>query len=378
MNTATQMFLRKWWLLSLLSCAILLGGCTTTLSSSPASQGKVGLRYSLPAPHVILTPQSDGTIKVEVKNFSDPNNTYTVDMESYLSKATFQVTTQDGMLKTVSLDADSSALASGSISAATDIQKAKMDAADTEKKAAKDKADAKAAAIKKANEDIQAQEEKVALLKEKSKFYESHTANYPEKDRLDLNLEIEQEQIKLNQMEARLGLIKDKGSNAYNDPNAEIGQDITTAYGPVLFRVLPDEKNPDGVKLVALEKQATYKTSLSAKVPAPPKQKPKFDKSRILVKKADENKDIVVTYSSPIMIDQVRSGLFNPADGVKAKSVIAGKDLHIGVVTKEGATTITIVLSKEFPKGNYQLNLVFNLEGEQPQQESIEIDWLNE
>jgi hypothetical protein len=59
-----------------------LGGCATFVESERATPTSEGLRYSLPAPFLMVTPKPDGTLDVTTVNLPDPDNTYTLRTKS--------------------------------------------------------------------------------------------------------------------------------------------------------------------------------------------------------------------------------------------------------------------------------------------------------
>ena len=228
-----------------------LSGCTTLMSGDPATKDGAGIRYSLPAPHIFLNPQADGTITVEVKYLPDPNNTYTLNIDSYLSNTTFNVGLENGMLTSLALDSKSSEVPGKVISAATEIQKARMTAKQQQLKTDQEEKDAIKKATNEVATEIRNKVKEIALLKNKMEFYNSQpTGTYSKKEFRDLNLEISQKEVELNFLKKKLGLAK---SGTFNDPSAfmdPIKKDdsLKKAYGPVLFRVLPTQDS--GVKLV--------------------------------------------------------------------------------------------------------------------------------
>lgn len=367
--------------LGLFICAsiFVLNGCTTTMSGGPASKNNHGIRYSLPAPHIFMNPQPDGTVTVEVKYLPDPNNTYTLSLDSYLSSATFDVKMTNGMLNTLSLDADSSAITDKAVTAATEIQKQNMVTKQKEKVAEQAKEDANKAAIKAAADAVQDQKEKIALLEGKKQFYiENPNAITPEA-LIELKLLISQENIKLQQIETRLGLAKiaDSGANdpsdAFSDPK-ENYKGLKNAFGPVLFRVLPTGNG--GVKLVSLEKQETYQTSTSAQIDAP-QTSLTFTPSEAIVKAGAANLDIVFEFSKPIKkIDKENSHLVRPADGIGAPPVLSGDQLAISLEGPE-LKSMKLVLPKNTLKGVYRLDVVLRVQGDDERQGvSFPIHWL--
>jgi hypothetical protein len=363
---------------------LVLSGCTTTMSGSPIANSKPGIRYSLPAPHIFMNPQPDGTVTVEVKYLPDPNNTYTLNIDSYFSSATFEVQMNNGMLTKLSLDTDSSAIPNKAIATADEIQKQIIADQKKEKEDKKAKEDVNKAAIKDAADAVQQQKDKIALLQDKEKFYREHPeASTPESVN-SVKLEISQAKIELQQLRTRLRLAESDGTAA-NDPTKAFldpkGDDpsLTNAFGPVIFRVLPSDNG--GVRLVALEGQGLYQTSTSAQPVKPQPSTPSltFTPTEAIVKAGDKDRDIVITFSQSLKgIDKERTRLVRPSEGIGAPPVLPGDKMAISIGGPENKQ-IRLVLPKNVIKGDYRLDVALQVEGSDvSQMKSIPIHWLVE
>jgi hypothetical protein len=343
-------------------------GCTTTMDGRPANAGSSGVRYYLPAPHVYMEPQSDGSVKLEVKYLPDPNNAYTLNVNAYFSTATFDVKTKDGMLTSVALNSDSSAVAVKAIEAATDLRKQKMTAEQKQEETRKAQESSKRVATKSAAEAVTAQREKVELLEAKLLFLKSKPGALPAAEQLELELEISQEKLKLAQLEQRLGLVRSAPSAEFNDPGAaRANNGGSTAFGPVLFRVLP---HGAGVKLVALDAQRPFPADGQAQAVASPHLD--WSPKQVKIGVADAQRDTVIRFTEPVSLDMARSSLRRPADGVTAVPAIAGPQLSALV---EG-TVVTVKLPASLAKGAYRLDLTVKPASGEPKLVSIAISWL--
>lgn len=344
--------------------------CSTTMSGRKSAPEADGLIYYLPAPHLYMSPQADGTVRVEVKYLPDPTNAYTLKLNSYLSKATFEVGTKDGLLTTVSLDADSSGIAASAVAAATEIRKTRLTAAQAKESAHKTQEEAKRTAVKAAAEAVAAQREKLALLEDKRAFYK---ANPPKEgagvDLPALELEISQETLKLKQLENRLGLVKDTSSDAFNDPGRAAAMSTAgTAYGPMLFRMLPDGP---GVKLVAVGQQLTLAAPALASEPG--NQKPITEK--IVIAKGDAVRDAVIQFAQAVAsVDAKSAKVMNPSLGAGAAPVAAGNALAVSL--SSDSKQLTVKLPNSLTAGQYRLEVdVIGAEG-QRRLVAIPLRWL--
>lgn len=349
-----------------------LAGCTTTLSGRPATASSEGLRYYLPAPHIYMTPQPDGSVRAEVKYLPDPNNAYTLRLNSYLSKATFDIQTVNGMLTSVNLDADSSAIAVAGVQAATSIRTAQLTAEKTEAQALKTKEDAKQAAIKEATEAVRAQREKVALLQDKQNFYTANPTAADDPTRLALKLEISQEGLKLQQLERRLGLARSTPASSFNDPGDTASGAVTNAFGPMFFRVLPIG---DGVKLVALEPQRVIGASVGAVVGAatPDAVAVVPTPKNFEIKSADAQRQIVVTFNVPISVDAATSRLMRPSESAITPVVVGSLLKFAGT---DAVTEVKVDLPANLAAGRYRLDLAVQPTGGSRRMVPLTVSWL--
>jgi hypothetical protein len=359
----------------LLSLTIIaLSGCTTMMGGGKATENSKGLRYYLPAPHIILTPKSDGTVTVEVKYVPDPNNAYTLNLKSYFSNSTFDITTNNGMLTSINLNSDTSAVPSSAITAIETLKKEDLKTKDAENKTKQQKADTRSTAINTLANTIREKKEKIELLEDEERFYQNNPNHSKSEELTKVRFDLSQEKLKLKQLEGRL-TVADSGSDSFNSPTEPNEPSLQKSYGPVLFRVLPIE---GGVKLVSLESQRLFQTSTSA-LPggiAVADQPIKFSPDTAIVKAGSENLDIIFTSSKEITIDREQTNLTSPSEGV-TKIIIPGSKLPISV-GGTNSKSIKLVLPEDLPSGIYQLNLVFRVDGGQRQQEPLTIHWLTE
>lgn len=356
---------------------LLLNGCTTTLTSKPATDEATGIRYSLPAPHIFMNPNPDGTVSVSVEYLPDPNNTYTLGIASYLSSSTIDVKLKNGMLASVSLNSDSSSNAASALSTASALKSEDMKKENTEKKDKADKAKAKADSVKSAADAVQVQIEKIELLKVKQKFYTDNPTAGSDAEKFAVNLGIIEEELKLTQLQTRLGWVK-AGDGSFNAPENKFHLDgsqsgIANAYGPVLLRVLSTD--PNGVKLVALEAQQQFATSTSGMPGGTLYQKLTLSPSDITVKKEDVQKTIVIASNRDISeVDKDKSSLFDLSVSA-TQPVLVGRKIDLSL-TSNPSKTLHLSFSSPLKQGRYRLDIyVTTAEDDEEQVISLDINW---
>jgi len=97
-------------------------GSTAPGGSETAPQG---VHFWLPQPYLLVTPAMDGSETFQWLFLQDYSHEYAVDYTSFLASLNVDVQTQNGILKSVGLKADSSALASKFVTDAASYETAK-------------------------------------------------------------------------------------------------------------------------------------------------------------------------------------------------------------------------------------------------------------
>jgi hypothetical protein len=117
----------------LVLCAALLlvgiAGCTTIIDVERYTGTQQGLRYSLPATYLLVTPKADGSATYEWVSLPDPGNEYAVRATSWLSKYTLDLTFDNGMLTKVTSKQDATDAPVKAIQAAQTVYAARVAAA---------------------------------------------------------------------------------------------------------------------------------------------------------------------------------------------------------------------------------------------------------
>lgn len=101
-------------LLIVFAMSILLAGCadlTVTKVTDTNNPTVAGVRYYLPKPYLQVTPQTDGTISVDVIYLPDKSHAYAISTSSKLSSYTFQVSRDEkGLLTAIEYKASTTAV----------------------------------------------------------------------------------------------------------------------------------------------------------------------------------------------------------------------------------------------------------------------------
>ena len=251
------------------TAALAVSGCVTFVDSHVAKDNEKGFVYYLPMPVIVVTPQADGTAKVEVEYLPDESKAYTLHAWSLVSSYTLDVQTENGMLKTVSLDADSAQVTKSAIDAASMVADKALTAAQTKRDKEEDDRKTREA---KERELRQA----VAVAKQELKALELLA--------VDASNGITPAQITA----AKLAVIKaetilavfltEDVEDIATHGDGEGSFDVVTAKpetapGPVMFQVEMgrDVKNKPTLKLRAIAKQRDFETATvgAPKKPAP-------------------------------------------------------------------------------------------------------------
>lgn len=242
---------------------LLLSGCTTFVEGERATPLSEGIEYSLPVPIVRVTPQANGTMDVKVEYLPDPDNTYVLRTKSMVSSYTLDVLRENGMLKSVSLDSKSDAVAAAVAESAGRLIDARS-AAEAKEQEAAEKAEAEQAkALSDANLAVAMAQAKLdALTAAKAAGDEAAGAQI-----LGAKLALEEAKVKQAHLVAAAG---GNPTPSFNAPGTAAASRSAgpEAAAPVLFRVVPDVAT-GGVKLVAFEGPRSLPTSTAAKPETP-------------------------------------------------------------------------------------------------------------
>ena len=138
--------------IALLLCVALSGCSTLSVKKIDPDDAKTkGVRFSLPRPYLLVTPQADGTIEVSDVYLPDPQATFAAHGASYLATHTLDLEIAGGVLTVATWKADDTgvvaqALETGSAVAKTMLEEqAKAEAARSAARAAAQKSVADAA-----------------------------------------------------------------------------------------------------------------------------------------------------------------------------------------------------------------------------------------
>lgn len=134
--------------LAITALASTLAGCTVLVTSEPAKETSHGQVYYLPRPVIVVTPKPDGTAEVAVEYLPDPTKQYVIRTTALVSQYSLDVKTKNGMLESVALTSDATAVAKAAVDASAavadkafqaklklqeDAAKAQLDSANKEK-----------------------------------------------------------------------------------------------------------------------------------------------------------------------------------------------------------------------------------------------------
>ena len=251
--------LRRRLCLLIITAGLVLPGCATFIDSHVADKDEKGFVYYLPMPVIVVTPQTDGTATVELEYLPDESKAYTLQAHSLVSNYTLDVQTENGLLKTVSLDADSAQTVKAAVDAASTI----ADKAYTAKQAERDKEKADRVAreekVRELRQAVAVAQQELAALELLSK----DTANGVTPAQLTAaKLAVIKSEtvlaVFLNEDVADVAGVDDGGA-AYDIVTAQ----AETAPGPVLFQVQMgrDHRDYPTITLRAMAAQRDFDTA---------------------------------------------------------------------------------------------------------------------
>jgi hypothetical protein len=339
----------------------LLAGCITTVTSRREAPGMEGQGYALPLPLIEVIPQADGTLAVAVKYVADPNNRYVISASSFLSSYTLDVQTDDdGLLKSVSLDAKSAEVAADLLKAAGEVRKAELAA----KAKDEDEAATAATAANKTLNDAQLALNKAdAKLQTLIELAKDPNNKIEPKDVVAAQVAVVEARVTRDAAAAAVAKSADK--SAMDAGNGGFSQ----AWGPVYYRVAvkPDAHGkPLSVKLIPAtfpalvggapkpSAQLAFDTSEVGKPAAPEPQVPRLaiKGDKVLKLNAKERYQLTL---------EVADGPLTSVDE-RASEVRNDKSVRVGTPSLNlQAAGTAIVASFDSPgeAGEYTLNVAF-------------------
>lgn len=337
-------------LTGMLASTVALSGCSTFVRSQIATPRAEGIEYSLPVPIIRVTPQANGTMTVDVEYLPDPDNTYTLKTSSFLSSYALDVQRENGMLKSVSLDAKSDAVAAASVESAGNLVKARAEAASKED-------EAQATAAKEQMKAIEDAGLALAIAEAKVKTLEGSGAT----DQQKLEARIAADEALAKQQ----FLTEAASAKAQGAMNVIDGEAFPQAAGPVLFRVVPI--GTDDVKLVAFDGPAAFATSS----PTAPASAPAGSGDLSI---ALEGPSVLRRTGAPLSITLTTDRALKSFDLSRSKLIAIGTGAtnRIALVTKAEVSTgsasgrIVLTLSSATPPGRYSLSPSLILADDQP------------
>jgi hypothetical protein len=159
--------------LIMLGASLMASACASTRITvtkvDSAHPNAKGIRFSLPKPFLLVTPNTsgDGGFKAEIIYLPDESNTYAIDAGTKLGKYSLNVITKDGLLSKVAWSRTDAAVAAESVRVSGELLKSRfeLEQKEQDERDAKRKEEQKAAAseIKKLREGLAEQELLVKL-----------------------------------------------------------------------------------------------------------------------------------------------------------------------------------------------------------------------
>lgn len=318
--------------------AVFCSGCVTWVTSEPFTGSQEGTRYSLPAVFLRVTPQADGTMKVEKLLLPDRKEQYVVRASSLISSYTFNVGVTEGLLDSVTFEPDSTGVASKVAESAGNLLKTSIEAksaADAKQADAAQKA--KQAAVD-AKTDLEIADAKLKRLKGISapadKIAEAEAAQAAAQAKFD----------RLRDAAVQFGF------SEFNAPG-EGTQAPASAWGPVLYRVMMTDK---GVTLKAVEAQREFPTSMAA-APQPASAEP--------LRLSPKGGKVLRPKSGALSVDLESTRPLSAIvqDSVKLRAADGGEVPGLGAPQASLAadgSVVTVALDDQTPAGSYRLEIV--------------------
>lgn len=371
-----------------LYAALATGCATTNLQVAKVTPGSSpdGIRYSLPQPFLLVTPNpsGDGGFEAKVVYLPDESQTYAIDANTRRGKYTLDVSVADGLLSKIAWKREDASVTAEAIRASGEVTKAELarsqeqekqddDKAEAERKEARTKLQALEDELKKKQLDVQLAEAEVTAAQA------AFDATPATTDRSALQAALRASQLKLAQERLRLtaaqnavdaaqsrvntlaGAMNDPSTGGVAKPSAPAGE-RARFWGPVLYRIIDDPK-AGTVRLAAVRWDGGI-AQLPLETAAPPKPTPAPAASPQLTNTtpialtfpAGANEfELQLKFDKPLLAVDTNQSLLFPTD---PPGPVVSKALNLSL--KADDPTVVIVRLLRVSAGSYDLQLRFS------------------
>jgi hypothetical protein len=359
----------------MLTILLTLPGCVTTMTVKPVTTNKEpeGVRYYLPKPLLMVTPQNDGTAKFEWIYVPDGTAQYAVKTSAYLAKHSTSVEIDEsGFLKKLSWNGTPTELAGTTLETAADIRKAQIERAAADEKA--ERVDAEAAqkklddAIAAARARVQELDDTIAMTEREVAILESEvaTGTAPKEKFAEklVDAKVRLQRAEAERTRAVQALNELLSSVAAGAKGAALGggkadkpPQYSQAWGPVFFEIVED---PD-TKNVSLRRYAAQQPFSTWKKASKPPAKPKFAyKDSNVAKRVASTKQFEVRFVPSVPIHSLAEGaILRKGTTVMNAQMIGGGPVLAG-------DTVVLSLKPDTTPGQYSLTILYKLTSDSP------------
>lgn len=332
--------------------------CTSVASVkrvTPGADAEPGLRYYLPQPFLVVTPQDDGKIEAHWEFLADQSQEYAVDAWSFLGNHKLEMKTLHGLLASVDWAGGSDAVAAEAVKAAGEVSKQRIDSEIEAKKA--EQADLK--------ELRKAYDQAMLELTVAGAEYRASVAAYGEKDPKTIlaKAKLEASRQKVAYYAGLLGIREfDALDQAKTDAEPAAGDASRTSpvktgkrHGPVWFRL---DAGGGMLRLVAVDfprsvnpSQGLFDVYSVAKKPTPPASEPKpkrveFAKDEFSIPQSGIDKPLSVELKTEIK--SVNTWVLQGPSGVIPDGI---RELK-----RENSKLLSLRLKADVAAGQYQVS----------------------
>jgi hypothetical protein len=367
----------------------LAAGCATTnvkvAKVTPLSSPD-GIRYSLPQPFLLVTPNpsGDGGFEAKVVYLPDESQTYAIDANTRRGKYTLDVSVAEGLLSKIAWKREDASVTAEAIRASGEVTKAELarsqdqqkkedEKAEAERKEARTKLQSLEDELKKKQLDVQLAEAEVAAAQ--AAFDEASATS----DRSALQAALRASQLKLAQERLRAAAAQSAVdaaqtrvstlAGAMNDPStggvakpSVAARERARFWGPVLYRIIDDPK-AGTVRLVAVRWDGGL-AQLPLETAAPPKPTPVPAAGPQLTNTAPialtfpagaNEFELQLKFDKALLAVDTNQSLLFPTD---PPGPVVPKALNLSL--KSDDSTVVIVKLLRVPAGSYDLQLRFS------------------
>ena len=377
---------------------LLLSACSSVeVNRVVDGDDQEGLRYCLPQPFLVVTPQPDGKVDVKIEMHADRSQQYAINASSFLAMHRLETKLSKGLLSSVKWNGRSDAVAAEAVKAAGAIAEKELEVEKARQDAARERAEEQADKIEALQAKLEEAKLELALAQEELKSAST------EAEKTAAELKVRQAKARVRHYEQQLRLAQQNssgGGSALRNPQSQEGTqnqqesdekedsipegfNRRNRWGPVYFRIVVDKANCLSlvpVKIGAPNPQVnrpyqmrfeSYTAPRAATAPNPGPQSPQ---EKLVLTPAEFTVD---TTESAVSFTIMSNQDLHSIEVVSFESSTSGEpavDDHIPSVKRVNSKSFQLMFKRSTPPMEYKLLLhASKAQGAEPEKRTVTV-----